>query len=516
MTLADAAAKEAARLAAERQPVEQAANASSEAYTKAADAWEKVEESTIPVAGELDTVKATYAAAKKKADEATKAAADATSQLESKKAAMTPVQQAATAAEQAVKALPADKELADAAQKFIARAQQLATEATALAKAADEKTKAVAPATDEWNKTKPPVEAAVQKITPLTTTLKEAEKAMLAAREKAEREKEELAALDRRLATAQKVAALPGLKQALVAATEGVPVREAALATAQKQFEEFVAIVPAQEATAKGKADAVAAAAKAIEAAKAEHAKLVEAAAAVAEACKATDAAHQKAPDNAALADATKKIQECAAKAQAEVAEGQKKVDAAVAAHQAADHAFVASQEALAGSLAERARREQTLAAAKTALATAKADLGAKQAALDTARNELNERWANDFTLAALKPLTPEQLCWSVFRVTGVYERYWQTEVAELNKAKPLTEEQKKDPAQLATRDSELEQRTYDKLKGNIATFVAFYGASAGQPQGDFFATADQALFVANGGSINGWVAPAGANGPGR
>ena len=120
--------------------------------------------------------------------------------------------------------------------------------------------------------------------------------------------------------------------------------------------------------------------------------------------------------------------------------------------------------------------------------------------------------WTRDFTIASLKPLTPEQLCWTVFRVTGVYDRYWQAEVAELDKTKPLTDEQKQDPAQVAARNIELEQRTYDKLKGNIGTFVAFYAAAAGQPQGDFFSTADQALFAANGGSINSWVAPAGDN----
>ena len=72
--------------------------------------------------------------------------------------------------------------------------------------------------------------------------------------------------------------------------------------------------------------------------------------------------------------------------------------------------------------------------------------------------------------------------------------------------------DQQNDPKQLEARDVELEQLTYDKLKGNIATFVGFYGAAAGQPQGDFFATADQALFAANGGSINSWVAPAAGN----
>ena len=110
---------------------------------------------------------------------------------------------------------------------------------------------------------------------------------------------------------------------------------------------------------------------------------------------------------------------------------------------------FVAVQEALAAALAERARREQAVAAAKDALAAAKADVAAKQSQLATTKSDLNDRWSNDFTIASLKPLTPEQMCWTVFRVTGVYDRTWQAEVAELDKAKPLTEEQKKDPKQI-------------------------------------------------------------------
>ncbi len=512
LALSDQAAKEAARLQEVRGQMAKESDTLSEAYTKAADAWEQVEASTIPVAGELDTAKNQYAEAKKKVDEAAKAVADAASQLQAKKTVATPVQQAATAAQEAVKALPADKELAEAAQKFAARAQQLAAETTTLTKTVEEKSAAVAPVTDAWNKTKPPVETALQKVKPLTTSLIEAEKAMLAAREKAEHEKERLAALDRRLTTARKVAQLPELKQAVVAATEAVPAREAALAAAQKLHDEFVPIAAAREAATKGQAEAVAAAAKNVELLGAAHAKDVEALAAIDAACQATDAAHQKAPNNAALAEATAKIKECVARAQSEVSESDKKNNAAIAARAAADHAFVAAQEALAAALAERARREQAVTAAKEALSAAKTDLAARQAALSATKAELNDRWASDFTIASLKPLSPEQMCWSVFRVTGVYDRYWQTEIGELDKAKPLTEEQKKDAAQTAARDVELEQRTYDKLKGNIATFVAFYGAVAGQPQGDFFATADQALFVANGGAINSWVAPASGN----
>jgi hypothetical protein len=44
-------------------------------------------------------------------------------------------------------------------------------------------------------------------------------------------------------------------------------------------------------------------------------------------------------------------------------------------------------------------------------------------------------------------------------------------------------------------------------MRGNVSQFVGLYGASAGQPQDDFFATPDQALFVANGGTVIGWSA---------
>ena len=40
-----------------------------------------------------------------------------------------------------------------------------------------------------------------------------------------------------------------------------------------------------------------------------------------------------------------------------------------------------------------------------------------------------------------------------------------------------------------------------------MTPFINLYAASAGQPQDDFFATPDQALFVANGGTVIGWAA---------
>jgi hypothetical protein len=124
----------------------------------------------------------------------------------------------------------------------------------------------------------------------------------------------------------------------------------------------------------------------------------------------------------------------------------------------------------------------------------------------------VNAEWSKSFAMLPLKPLTPEQLCWSIFQVTGVYERYLAEERTLLDKEKPLTDEEKQDAAKIAARELELQQRVYDKLKANVAVFAGMYAPAAGQPQSDFFATANQALFVANAGSINSWVAPAGGN----
>lgn len=52
----------------------------------------------------------------------------------------------------------------------------------------------------------------------------------------------------------------------------------------------------------------------------------------------------------------------------------------------------------------------------------------------------------------------------------------------------------------------------YDKLKANLAVFISLYAPAAGQPQDDYFASANQALFAANGGTVAGWAAPAAAN----
>lgn len=512
IALSKPASDEITRLKEQLAALEKAREEAEKAYQEAAEAWEKSEEALMPAAGELDAARTKYAEAKQKADEAVKAANDAKTQLTAKQNVAGPLQQAATAAEQAAKVLADDKELVEAAQKFVARSQKVTAELVVLTKTAEEKTAAVPPTTEALNNSKPVVDGALSKAEPLRTEWEKAEHSMRQARSQYDSASEKVAALERREETTAVVAKLEEQGKAIETAKQLVPTKQGEIAAAEKQLADYGPTVAQNEESVKAATVVLTTANEALAAASTEHAKRTDIHQTIAAAVAAADAARQKVADDPVLAETVKKLEERAELALVEVGDAKRFVDSTTTSQQAAANSVNAAKASLDAAVAERTRREQAIAAAKQALAAAQADVVANQGEFDAMIAELTDRFSHDFTITSLKPLTPEQLCWTVFRVTGVYERYWQTEVAELDKAKPLTEEQKKDAAQLAARDVELEQRTYDKLKGNIATFVAYYGAAAGQPQGDFFATADQALFAANGGSINAWVAPAAGN----
>jgi hypothetical protein len=476
LAISGQAAAEVAALERQRAALEQAAAASSDEYEKTLETWKEAEAALMPAAGALDAARTQYAEAKKKMEDAVKALADAKAQLQARQGVAKPMERAAAAIAAALKALPDDPQLAEASQKIVARSKEIDTEVNALQKAFEEKNAAIGAPTAALGGVTPTIAAALSKSMPLSAAMIQAEQEMLTARSRATADAQALAAFDRRLTTARRFVAIPDLHQALVAANEVLPGRESELAAAQKELDDFAPVVAEHEAAVK----------------------------------KATEELQATTKLAAAGTETAVRVELASATASASVAVTQPVLREA--AEKSSGDALAAAHKAFAAVSAERDRRAKVVEDAKAALAAAQADAAAKQSEYDAAMSDLTDRWTNDFTLASLKPLTPEQLCWTVFRVTGVYDRYWQAEAAELDKSAPLTDEQKKDPAQAAARQVQVEQRTFDKLKGNVPTFVTFYGAAAGQPQGDFFATADQALFAANGGAVNSWVAPAAGN----
>ncbi len=96
----------------------------------------------------------------------------------------------------------------------------------------------------------------------------------------------------------------------------------------------------------------------------------------------------------------------------------------------------------------------------------------------------VKEAAPTSYTVALLKPLTPEQLAWSIMQATG------------------LTDAERQALGKNAT-----EAALYGRLSGNVTQFVRTFGGAAGKPQ-EFDARLDQALFLANGAIVRGWLNP--------
>lgn len=140
---------------------------------------------------------------------------------------------------------------------------------------------------------------------------------------------------------------------------------------------------------------------------------------------------------------------------------------------------------------------------------------------LEIARSEVTNGLSRRTTLRPLKPLTPEQLAWSMMQSAGVIDAYRRSLPAELkktnadaaNKATAAARKKDKDaPAvsPLPITPATIEQGLTNKLAGSVRGFVSLFAGAGGQPQDTFFATADQALYLSNSSMLKGWLAPSG------
>lgn len=144
-------------------------------------------------------------------------------------------------------------------------------------------------------------------------------------------------------------------------------------------------------------------------------------------------------------------------------------------------------------------------------LITEKAD--AKQKAIDAcslAMQSVFEVRQKSSHLAQNRPLSPEQLGLSILQSTDVLKSYIAAEMAELEKQSPLAAD-----ASLELRSARTLQATrqaIDKLRPNVDIFATLYSSGVGQTSDEFFASPDQALYMANGGSVFQWSAPSSNN----
>ncbi len=116
------------------------------------------------------------------------------------------------------------------------------------------------------------------------------------------------------------------------------------------------------------------------------------------------------------------------------------------------------------------------------------------------------------FAVAALKPLSPEQLGWSVMQATGVVANYKTMIRNQVLTADPkLAAIVATSPARQSIATDLQVQRLHEQLTPSLGSFVGLFGV-VGVAEDGTQATVDQALMLANGEPLRSWLAPSGEN----
>jgi hypothetical protein len=116
------------------------------------------------------------------------------------------------------------------------------------------------------------------------------------------------------------------------------------------------------------------------------------------------------------------------------------------------------------------------------------------------------------YALAAFKPLSPEQLCWSVMQGLGVVAATRAGIEYRMDVVDPkLRDVLRADAKRQELRNSLIEEALHEQLDGYIIPFVQQFGAAAGQAQDASDPTVHQALFLANGQPVQAWLSQANA-----
>ncbi len=450
-----------------------------------------------------DSVQAAVAAQKPLAD--AKAALGKTQPaVAAKQAVIATLTEASTKAAEAVKVIPNDAELAQAATIYTNKLTAANTELAALQKTVTDQTAAVDAAQQKLTAAIDATEAAFAAVTEAAKPWEAAKQKWLAVRVQTlivENSKQQLAMRQK----AWKQYADFGQKRQLAQQSEqAVPTVQAELAAAQQTIEPQMVEVAAKVAALAEAQKVLVATTQALEAAKADQAAKMTVAQTVTDAAAKIEATLAILPNDAEVTAAltTLKARQVTATGVLKTAEGV--TTTKTAEHQTATSQVTAAQQQQQAAEAELVNRKKMVETKTAALLQAQTAVATAQANVQSAYGELAEAWANQAAMRAVKPLSPEQLAWSLMESCGIVDSYRNTADAEVEKTVPKASVEA-DPAKKIERDFQVAQLTREKLRGVTNQFISLYAAAGGQPQDVFFATADQALFVANGGTVIGW-----------
>jgi hypothetical protein len=311
-------------------------------------------------------------------------------------------------------------------------------------------------------------------------------------------------------ALAAQVRAAIALSEALAANTparEAAAKAEAALAAVKQSAATLSAEISAAPAKLTALESTASAATAELNKAKEGMTAKGPAATAIGEAsAKATEAA-SKLPKDEELKNAAASVKALADSAAAELAALQKTASDAQAKSDMASQQIAEAKAAAEKAAAELANLQPKLASLEAEAASARTRAGETSIPVATAREALASAWGRSFAANELLPLSPEQLCWSVLQASGQFEPYRAAAVTEWDAKNKLSDEDKKDAAKVATREAAIDKLYREKIRAYESQFVRSFGGAPGQPQTDFFATPEQALYFENGGAVRSWAA---------
>jgi hypothetical protein len=121
----------------------------------------------------------------------------------------------------------------------------------------------------------------------------------------------------------------------------------------------------------------------------------------------------------------------------------------------------------------------------------------------------LIEHWTNRHQVAALRPLTSEQLTLSLLRATGNLDRQLEAARAKLAAKPPAVLKNAAEGERESLESQYLQAAIIEQVRSKLNQFASLYG---GLPGEEFQATVNQALFFGNGEVLDEWLRPASGN----
>ena len=133
----------------------------------------------------------------------------------------------------------------------------------------------------------------------------------------------------------------------------------------------------------------------------------------------------------------------------------------------------------------------------------------------DTAQEEalqqLAKRWRQRFNCGHVLPLTAEQMTWSISEAVGIVDRYREELISQtVADAKDKQASKNDELSNLAEKsiatNDQVEQSLHTKVEQALYDFIVNVHDPRGQPDGDYQATAREALFMSRSNRVLGWI----------